>query len=64
MATPKYKTSKAKAASRKAANMKLSAPNLSECQTCGNLIPSHVETLFLHTASALSAVTMLESREL
>ena len=41
MATPKYKTSKAKAASRKAANMKLSAPNLSECQTCGNLIPSH-----------------------
>ena len=41
MATPKYKTSKAKAASRKAANMKLSMPNLSECQTCGNLIPSH-----------------------
>ncbi len=41
MATPKYKTSKAKAASRKAANMKLSQPNLSECQTCGNLIPSH-----------------------
>ena len=41
MATPKYKTSKTKAASRKAANMKLSAPNLSECQTCGNLIPSH-----------------------
>lgn len=41
MATPKYKTSKAKAAARKAANMKLTAPNLSECQTCGNLIPSH-----------------------
>ena len=41
MATPKYKTSKSKAASRKAANMKLQAPNLSECQTCGNLIPSH-----------------------
>ncbi len=41
MATPKYKTSKSKAASRKAANMKLKAPNLSECQTCGNLIPSH-----------------------
>ena len=41
MATPKYKTSKSKAASRKAANMKLSAPTLSECQTCGNLIPSH-----------------------
>ena len=30
MATPKYKTSKSKAASRKAAN-----------QTCGNLVPSH-----------------------
>ena len=41
MATPKYKTSKSRAASRKAANMKLSAPNLSTCQTCGNLIPSH-----------------------
>ena len=34
MATPKYKTSKSKAASRK-------APNLVSCQTCGNLIPSH-----------------------
>jgi ribosomal protein L32 len=41
MATPKYKTSKSKAASRKAANMKLAAPTLSPCQTCGNLIPSH-----------------------
>ena len=41
MATPKYKTSKSKAASRKAANMRLTAPNLAECQTCGNLIPSH-----------------------
>lgn len=41
MATPKYKTSKSRAASRKAANMKLKAPNLVECQTCGNLIPSH-----------------------
>ncbi len=41
MATPKYKTSKSKAASRKAANMKLAAPALSTCQTCGNLVPSH-----------------------
>ena len=41
MATPKYKTSKSKAASRKAANMKLSAPTHSECQTCGNLMPPH-----------------------
>ena len=41
MATPKYKTSKSRAASRKAANMKLKTPNLVECQTCGNLIPSH-----------------------
>ena len=41
MATPKYKTSKSKAASRKAANMKLAAPTLSPCQTCGNLVPSH-----------------------
>ena len=41
MATPKYKTSKSKAASRKHANMKLQAPALVECQTCGNLIPSH-----------------------
>ena len=41
MATPKYKTSKSKAASRKAAHMKLQAPNLVACQTCGNLIPSH-----------------------
>lgn len=41
MATPKYKTSKSKAASRKAANMKLQAPTLSACQTCGNLIRPH-----------------------
>ena len=41
MATPKYKTSKSKAASRKAENMKLKAPTLVPCQTCGNLIPTH-----------------------
>ncbi|MFA6845757.1 MAG: 50S ribosomal protein L32 [Sphaerochaetaceae bacterium] len=41
MATPKYKTSKASAASRKAANMKLTAPALTKCGTCGNLVLSH-----------------------
>lgn len=41
MATPKYKTSKARAAKRKAANMKLKTPNLVKCPTCGNLIRSH-----------------------
>ncbi|MCH3916376.1 MAG: 50S ribosomal protein L32 [Spirochaetia bacterium] len=41
MATPKYKTSKSRAASRKAANMKLKAPTLVECSTCGNLILPH-----------------------
>ena len=41
MATPKYKTSKSRAASRKAENMKLRAPTLVPCQTCGNLIPTH-----------------------
>ena len=41
MATPKYKTSKSKAASRKAANMKLAAPTLTKCPTCGNMILPH-----------------------
>ena len=41
MATPKFKTSKSKAASRKAANMKLSTPTLSKCPNCGNLIKPH-----------------------
>ncbi len=43
MATPKYKTSKASAASRKAANMRLAAPTLSQCGTCGNMVlpPGH-----------------------
>ena len=41
MATPKYQTSKSRAASRKAENMKLKAPTLVRCQTCGNLIPTH-----------------------
>ena len=43
MATPKYKTSKASAASRKAVNMKLSAPVLTACPQCGTQIrPHHV----------------------
>jgi large subunit ribosomal protein L32 len=41
MATPKYKTSKAKAAARKSANMKLKAPTLSKCTKCGQLILPH-----------------------
>lgn len=41
MAVPKYKTSKSKAASRKATNMKLRVPTLSKCPTCGNMILPH-----------------------
>ncbi len=41
MAVPKYKVSKAKAAARKSANMKLDAPNLTVCSKCGNLILPH-----------------------
>ncbi|MBO4387865.1 MAG: 50S ribosomal protein L32 [Spirochaetales bacterium] len=41
MATPKYKTSKAKAASRKSANMKLDKPTLTVCSKCGNLVLPH-----------------------
>lgn len=41
MAVPKYKVSKAKAASRKASNMKLEAPTLTVCSKCGNLILPH-----------------------
>lgn len=41
MATPKYKTSKAKAAARKAANMRLESPTLCVCSKCGNLILPH-----------------------
>lgn len=41
MATPKFKTSKSRAASRKAANMKLKAPTLSTCTNCGNKILPH-----------------------
>ncbi len=41
MATPKHKTSKSRAASRKAANMKLASPALAKCENCGNLIAPH-----------------------
>lgn len=41
MATPKFKTSKSRAASRKAANMRLNKPSLSKCSNCGNLILPH-----------------------
>ncbi len=41
MAVPKYKVSKSKTRSRRAANMKLERPILSECSTCGSKIPSH-----------------------
>ncbi|MDD6957365.1 MAG: 50S ribosomal protein L32 [Sphaerochaetaceae bacterium] len=43
MATPKFKTSKSRAASRKAANMKLRKPSLSKCGNCGNMVlPHHI----------------------
>lgn len=41
MAVPKYKVSKAKAASRRSANMKLTPPTLTLCSKCGNLILPH-----------------------
>ncbi len=41
MAVPKYKTSKARAAKRKAANMRLASPTLSVCGTCGNIVVPH-----------------------
>lgn len=41
MAVPKYKTSKSKSASRKAANMRLAKPAMTVCKTCGNLMVLH-----------------------
>ncbi len=41
MAVPKYKTSKARSRTRRAANMKLTAPGLVECPTCGNKVLPH-----------------------
>jgi large subunit ribosomal protein L32 len=41
MAVPKYKTSKASSRSRRSANMKMKAPGLVECTTCGNKVLPH-----------------------
>ncbi len=41
MAVPKRKTSKAKTRGRKSINMRLSAPALTECGTCGNKVVPH-----------------------
>ncbi len=41
MAVPKYKTSKSKSRSRRAANMRLKTPTLIECGTCGNKVLPH-----------------------
>ncbi len=41
MIVPRAKTSKARTRRRQRINMKLTAPNLVECQECGNLIISH-----------------------
>ncbi|MHC1693285.1 MAG: 50S ribosomal protein L32 [Sphaerochaetaceae bacterium] len=41
MAVPKHKTSKASHSSRRTMNMKLAAPTLTVCGTCGNLVVPH-----------------------
>ncbi|MGM0431247.1 MAG: 50S ribosomal protein L32 [Spirochaetota bacterium] len=41
MAVPKYKTSKKRTRTRKSINMKLVAPQLVECGTCGNKVLPH-----------------------
>lgn len=41
MAVPRSKTSKAVTKRRQSINMKLKAPQLTECSNCGNLIRSH-----------------------
>lgn len=41
MAVPKYKTSKSRSRRRRSINMKLAAPNLIECSTCGNKVLPH-----------------------
>lgn len=41
MAVPKYKTSKARTRTRRSINMKLVAPVLVECGTCGNKVLPH-----------------------
>lgn len=41
MAVPKYKPSKAKSRRRKSINMKIDAPALVTCSTCGNKVLPH-----------------------
>ncbi len=41
MAVPRAKTSKARTRRRRGINMRLKAPHLVECSSCGNLIMSH-----------------------
>lgn len=41
MAVPKFKSSKAKGKTRMSINMKLAAPQLVECSTCGSKVLAH-----------------------
>jgi large subunit ribosomal protein L32 len=41
MAVPRSKTSKARTSRRQSINMKLTAPTLIECSTCGNRVLLH-----------------------
>jgi large subunit ribosomal protein L32 len=41
MAVPRSKTSKARTSRRQSINMKLTAPTLIECNTCGNRVLRH-----------------------
>ena len=41
MAVPRAKTSKARTRRRRGINMRLKAPQLVECNNCGNLILQH-----------------------
>lgn len=41
MAVPRFKTSKARTRRRQSINMKLVAPSLVECGTCGNKVLLH-----------------------
>jgi len=41
MAVPKFNTSKARSRRRRAANMKMTVPNLVACGNCGNKVLLH-----------------------
>jgi large subunit ribosomal protein L32 len=41
MAVPRSKTSKARTSRRQTINMKLTAPTMIECSTCGNRVVLH-----------------------